>query len=154
MREPSLASLPRIGHALLGTACLLFAGCFGPQIASGAFGCDPQDDPPCPNGFFCVDERCVSVSDSAGDGGAHGSDGAAGAVDAAGAAEDLSVAPGGDLLQAPFDLTARPDLRPPPDLSPPLDLATGMCGHAGAPCTSIGDCCSMYCRTDGICIGG
>ena len=99
MREPSLASLPRIGHVLLGAACLLFAGCFGPQIASGAFGCDPQDDPPCPNGFFCVDERCVSDSVS---------DGAAGAVDAAGAAEDLTVAPGGDLLPAPFDMTARP----------------------------------------------
>lgn len=129
---------------LLGTTCLLIAGCFGPQIASGAFRCEPHDDPPCPTGFSCVGNLCVS------DGGP--------VVDAAGAVEDLTVAPGDLLrpdLRAPFDLLLPPpDLATPRDLASPPDLATGMCGHAGAPCTSIADCCSMYCRTDGICIGG
>ena len=138
MREP---------YALLGTTCLLVAGCFGPLIGSGAFRCDPQDDPPCPTGFFCVDNRCVS--------GAAEVDQAA-PLDLgsdAGTVEDLAVA-GGDLAHAPSDLTAPRDLLPPPDLTPPPDLVTGVCGHAGSPCTTIQDCCSMYCRTDGICIGG
>jgi hypothetical protein len=136
-------------HALLGTTWLLFAGCFGPQIASGAFTCEPSDDPPCPTGFDCVDNRCVSSSADVGvTAGAEHDLG-----DDAGAAGDLTVATG-DLRQPPFDLTVPRDLRPPPDLAPAADLATGMCGHAGTPCTTIQECCSMYCRTDGICIGG
>jgi hypothetical protein len=135
-------------HALLGITWLLFAGCFGPQIASGAFICEPQDDPPCPTGFYCFDKRCVNKAADVGV-----TEGAAHDLGDAGAAGDLTVA-GGDLRQPPSDLTVPADLRPPPDLAPPADLATGMCGHAGTPCTTIQECCSMYCRTDGICIGG
>jgi hypothetical protein len=131
-----------------------FAGCFGPRIESGAFACDPEDDPPCPSGFSCFDGRCVTgaadvrVSEPRDLG------------DDAGASHDLGVVGGGDLAggadlaHAPHDLTVPLDLATPPDLTPPPDLATGMCGHAGAPCTTIQDCCSQYCRTDGICIGG
>ena len=125
------------------------AGCFGPRIESGAFACEPADDPPYPSGFFCADGRCVtsaaardaSVPRDLGDG------------DDAGPARDLSaksgdLARGGDLAQGAQDLAA------PRDLAAPPDLATGMCGHAGTPCTTIEECCSMYCRSDGICIGG
>lgn len=147
MREPSLASSWCIGHALLGTTWLLVAGCFDPQIASGAFRCDPQDDPPCPTGFYCVDNRCVDDTVDLGDG--------ADAGDAADAGDGADFAVGtADLRHAPSDLVTPADLVPPHDLAPPSDLATGMCGHAGAPCTTIQDCCSMYCRSDGICIGG
>lgn len=143
MREPLLAC----------SMWLLAAGCFGPQIASGAFTCDPQDDPPCPTGFSCVGHRCVTSAADVGDGGTADLAGDIGAVDDAGAVHDLTMATG-DLAQSPSDLAAPPDLRPPSDLTPPPDLATGVCGHAGAPCTSIQDCCSMYCRSDNICIGG
>lgn len=151
MRELSTASSARLGHTLVGTACLLVAGCFGPHIESGSFLCAPEDDPPCPTGFFCHENHCVDGATGAGDAGTP-ADAAALLADAA-ALDDLTV-PGGDL-SAPPDLRTPPsDLATPRDLTPPPDLATGMCGHAGAPCTTIQDCCSMYCRTDNICIGG
>src|SRR4051812_36704696 len=101
-------------HALLGTTWLLFAGCFGPQIASGAFLCEPQDDPPCPSGFHCFDKRCV---DNAADAGV--TEGAARDLGSdAGALRDLTVV-SGDLRQPPSDLTLPADLRPLPDLAPP-----------------------------------
>ena len=123
-------------------SCLLMTltivGCFGPHIESGAFACDPHDDPPCPSGFYCFDERCV-----------------ANAADVRSSEpRDLGDDAGPRHDLATRDLAAGGDLEPPPDLTPPADLATGMCGHAGAPCTTIQDCCSHYCRTDGICIGG
>jgi hypothetical protein len=138
-------------EARWGAIWLLVAGCFGPQIASGAFTCEPQDDPPCPTGFHCIDNRCVGSSADLGPGAMSIADAAT--ADDAGAITDLAAG-SGDLLHAPSDLTVPRDLRLPADLAPPPDLATGVCGHAGAPCTSIQDCCSMYCRTDGICIGG
>jgi hypothetical protein len=148
----------RLGLALVATVGPLVAGCFGPHIESGAFACEPQDDPPCPSGFFCFHERCVtnaaSLPGDLGSDAGMSQDLAAGGGDLATGGGDLATSGGGDLAHAPPDLAMPRDLTVPPDLTPPPDLATGMCGHAGAPCTTIADCCSMYCRTDGICIGG
>jgi hypothetical protein len=148
-----MMSTSRLGLALLATVGPLVAGCFGPRIQSGAFACEPHDDPPCPAGFYCFDQRCVanaadllaSQPHDLGDDGGMGHDLAASGGDLAG---------GGDLAHGPQDLTVPRDLTPPRDLLPSPDLATGMCGHAGTPCTTIQECCSQYCRSDGICIGG
>jgi hypothetical protein len=61
-----------------------------------------------------------------------------------------------DFATAPPDFsTTPPDLAHRHDLSqPPLDLTSFVCEHAGGPCTTPDVCCSNYCRTDGICIGG
>jgi hypothetical protein len=149
-----MMTTPRLGLALLATVGPVVAGCFGPHIENGAFACEPSDDPPCPTGFYCVNLRCVTSADDApaseprdlGD-----DDGVRHDLATGGSGDLASI---GDLAHGPEDLTVPPDLRPPPDLTPPPDLATGMCGHAGAPCTTVDDCCSAYCRTDGICIGG
>jgi len=45
--------------ALLSTA---LAGCFDPKVTNGGFACTPDDDPACPVGFICVDNRCVNVT--------------------------------------------------------------------------------------------
>jgi len=141
---------------------LTIVGCFAPRIESGAFACDPHDDPPCPSGFYCFDERCVANAADVrssdprdlGDDAGLSHDLATRDLAAGGDLASGGQLHGGDLAHAPGDLTVPADLKPPPDLTPPADLATGMCGHAGAPCTTIQDCCSQYCRTDGICIGG
>jgi hypothetical protein len=148
-----MMSTSRLGLALLAAVGPLVAGCWGPDIQSGAFACEPGDDPPCPTGFYCVNQRCVdnaadllpSEPHDLGDDPGMGHDLSASGGDLLG---------GGDLAHGPQDLTVPPDLTPPLDLASPPDLATGMCGHAGAPCTTIQDCCSQYCRSDGICIGG
>jgi hypothetical protein len=135
---------------------VLFVGCFQPTVSNGGFLCDPADDPPCPTGFYCVAGRCLDSPTGI----ATAGDDLAGGVGGGGNDRDLGVSqdfamPPGDLAQSLPDLAQRPpDLAQPRDLASGPDLATGMCGHAGAPCTSINDCCSLYCRTDGICIGG
>jgi hypothetical protein len=146
-------------RALLGV--LLVAGCFHPIVMNDGFSCAPTDDPPCPSGYYCVRGLCVDTPDEH-DASVHpGPVGDLGSDDH-GHAKDLATA-ARDLVTTPPDLTQTqsPDLRQSPDLAQARDLATqppdlwtGVCGHAGAPCTSIDDCCSQYCRTDGICIGG
>jgi len=125
---------------------VLVTGCFQPHVKNGGFACEPTDDPPCPSGFYCVRGSCV---DTPPDIGTSGGGDLGGASDLAGSSTDFATTIR-DLAQSWPDLTKSP----PPDLAPAPDLATGMCGHAGAPCTSVNDCCSAYCRTDGICIGG
>lgn len=44
--------------ALLGS--VLLAGCYSPKVVSGGFVCDPSDNPACPTGYICVDNRCVN----------------------------------------------------------------------------------------------
>ncbi|MGZ3428761.1 MAG: hypothetical protein ACXVCV_19040, partial [Polyangia bacterium] len=41
---------------------LLFTvgGCFQPKVVSGGFACNPDDSPACPDGYLCVDNRCVN----------------------------------------------------------------------------------------------
>jgi hypothetical protein len=142
-----MTSTSRLGLALLATVGPLVAGCFGPQIQSGAFACEPSDDPPCPTGFTCVNLRCVVAT----------ADVLASAPHDLGddpvGSDDLAAG-GSDLAHGAQDQAVPPDLTTPRDLTPPPDLATGVCGHAGTPCTTIQECCSNYCRSDGICIGG
>ncbi|HEY2745400.1 MAG TPA: hypothetical protein VGL86_12275 [Polyangia bacterium] len=45
--------------ALLGSL-LFIGGCYHPKVVSGGFVCDPDDNPACPTGFICVDNRCVN----------------------------------------------------------------------------------------------
>jgi hypothetical protein len=44
----------------LASALLVIAGCFSPKIVSGGFSCNPDDNPACPAGYICVDNRCVN----------------------------------------------------------------------------------------------
>ncbi len=39
---------------------LPFFGCYHPKVVSGGFSCDPADNPACPDGFICVENRCVN----------------------------------------------------------------------------------------------
>jgi hypothetical protein len=52
------ASLARL--ALLASFLPLAAGCFDPKVVSGGFACNPDDNPSCPTGYLCVDNRCVN----------------------------------------------------------------------------------------------
>jgi hypothetical protein len=38
----------------------LVSGCYGPQVTNGGFACDPNDNPACPSGFICIDNRCIN----------------------------------------------------------------------------------------------
>ena len=46
--------------ALLLAPSLLLPGCFSPKVVSGGFACDPNANPACPEGYLCVDNRCVN----------------------------------------------------------------------------------------------
>src|SRR5689334_11517524 len=120
---------------------VLIGGCFQPHVENGGFSCDPDDQPPCPSNFYCINGRCIDspIGDVGDDGGVGGvaDDSGAGSVgdDDLGAGHDLANA-AHDLGHPPKDLTAPPPDQtppppPPPDFSVPPDLATGMCGVAG-----------------------
>jgi hypothetical protein len=149
----------------------LAAGCFDPNVKNGGFTCNPTDVPACPLGFFCFAGRCVDtvtidasvrqdhldLSIKHGDddlalhhGASH--DLAGPRQDLAGVVQDLAgVVVVKDLAMPHHDLA-----HPPPDLAPGPDMATGMCGHAGTPCTDNSQCCSFTCdpHQGNICIGG
>jgi len=38
----------------------LLAGCYQPSVVNGGFACTADDSPPCPEGFICVDNRCIN----------------------------------------------------------------------------------------------
>jgi hypothetical protein len=42
-------------------ALALLAGCYSPKLGTPGFFCHPDDDPACPDGQECVDNRCVSL---------------------------------------------------------------------------------------------
>ena len=48
--------------ALLSASSLLVIGCFSPKVVSGGFACNPNANPACPDGYICVDNRCVNGS--------------------------------------------------------------------------------------------
>jgi hypothetical protein len=118
-------------------ACVLglaVAGCYNPQVKNGGFACTAADDPPCPAGFYCVDNLCVDHP------GAPGSVGGDLAVGTGGnGAEDLGTDAGSaDLAVA--------DMSKPADMAkPPADMANNACGATGDFCLSSSDCCSNSC---------
>jgi hypothetical protein len=148
---------------------LLLAGCYQPRVKNGGFTCKPTDDPACPVGYYCVDGWCLdhpAAIHATGDLGLRSSDGSnehdlssnGDPRDLAGGTqdpEDLAKAPR-DLAQSPPDLSPPRDMAHPRDLTPPADIATGMCAHAGTPCTMDAECCSNTCSAsfNYICIGG
>jgi len=59
------AALARLAPLLLfgfgfGSLLTVAAGCFSPKVVSGGFACNPDDVPACPDGYICVDDRCVN----------------------------------------------------------------------------------------------
>ncbi len=151
---------------------LLLAGCYQPRVKNGGFTCKPTDDPACPVGYYCVDGWCLDHPGSikpTGDlalwssDGSHDLSGNSDPHDLSGnedppdfaATKDMAKAPR-DLAQSPPDLSPPRDMAQPRDLTPPADIATGMCAHAGTPCTMDSQCCSNTCSAafNYICIGG
>ncbi|MCU1279662.1 MAG: hypothetical protein JWM53_3208 [bacterium] len=110
-------------------ACLLglglAGGCFHPDVKNGGFACSMTDDPPCPNGFFCVNGLCqdhpgvsTEADLSTGTGGNGGGGGGGGGMVSTDMAHAIA-----DLAQS----TA--------------DLAMAACGMTGADCSTT-PCCS------------
>jgi hypothetical protein len=113
---------------LLGLA-LGVAGCFKPDVKNGGFACSMTDNPPCPQGFFCVNGLCEDQPGAGGDvadlstgtGGNGGGGGGGGATSL-------------DMAHAPFDLAS----------SSGGDMANGgACGMQGDDCSAT-PCCSAY----------
>jgi hypothetical protein len=148
---------------LIGIAAASVAGCFDPQVAEGGFSCNPNQMPACPEGFSCVNSRCIS----------HPGVGMNGAY-ADGPSPDFSQGlpqEQADLGQSPqlvLDLSpmpSPPDLSqaaPPPDLSPlppPPDLSQpppNICVHS--PCVvgarldaNCDPCVREVCLADSYC---
>jgi hypothetical protein len=161
---------------------LLAAACYQPRVKNGGFSCKPTDVPACPDGYYCVDGWCRDtrgaivpggdLSTWSGDTDASNNEprdlaanepehdlAGSGPHDLAGSGpHDLASNTPRDMAKEPPDLSPPRDMTQPRDLSPPPDLATGMCAHAGTPCTSNSECCSATCvnfsGTGFICIGG
>ena len=107
----------------------LAGGCFNPQVKSGGFACSMTDNPPCPQGFFCVDGLCQdhpgmsSDEDMAtGTGGNGGGGGGGGGTS------------GPDMAQAPTDMAHAPG-----------DMATAACVESGADCSNTPCCSDTFC---------
>jgi hypothetical protein len=146
---------------------LFLAGCYQPSIRNGGFTCAPTDNPPCPEGFYCVGGVCVDTPGYTYQDGGTGGNGDDDMASVAPPDDMAAVDPPVDMaskpppvdlaqMQIPPDLAkAPPDLaKAPPDLASIPDLAGMACLHAGGACTTPDVCCSNYCRSDGICIGG
>jgi hypothetical protein len=145
---------------------LLLAGCYQPRVKNGGFSCKPTDDPACPVGFHCVDGWCLDhpgTIDPTGDLSLWSGDEHDLAVGheppddlASATPRDFTMKPPPDLAKQPPDLSPPRDMAQPRDLTPPPDIATGMCAHAGTPCTLNSECCSNTCSAEfhNICIGG
>jgi hypothetical protein len=121
-------------------ACFLglslgLVGCFKPDVKSGGFACSMTDDPPCPQGFFCVAGLC---QDHPGSGGAQAdlSTGTGGNGGGGGA--------GGGGGTTAFDMT-----HPSQDLSSTDMAQAPMCGMAADACTQNSDCCNKICFPGG-----
>ncbi|HEX6835819.1 MAG TPA: hypothetical protein VF334_04565 [Polyangia bacterium] len=105
-------------------------GCFKPDVKNGGFACSMTDDPPCPQGFFCVGGLCedhpgngTEADLSTGTGGNGGGGGGGG-----GGGTDTDMAhPAQDFAQ------------------PAGDMAMAACGMTGADCSSTPCCSSSVC---------
>jgi hypothetical protein len=149
---------------------VLAAGCFDPNVKNGGYTCKPTDVPACPIGYFCFEGRCLDAVTA--DASAHpdperrdlsvGQD-RSDLAQQGGVVRDLAVAQA-DLtgVVIVYDLAMAPPhhdmAQPHHDMAhaPGPDMATGMCGHAGTPCTDNSQCCSNTCdpHQGSICIGG
>jgi hypothetical protein len=111
---------------------LVGSGCYSPGIKNKGFACNPQVEPPCPSGFFCVDGLCQDKPGT--------SSGGIGGVGSDGGAPDLSTSMhGGDF---DFSMPSAADQ----SMAPP-DLAKPMCLPANSACLVDTDCCSHKCTT-------
>ena len=142
---PSLMALPVVRKSktsyerpvrwFLFAACslglALSGGCFKPDVKNGGFACSMTDDPPCPQGFFCVAGLCQDhpgngtsdVDLSTGTGGNGGGGGGGG---------------GGS--------TSTDMAHPTADLAQPVgDMANAACGMTGDDCSSTPCCPSSTC---------
>ncbi len=115
----------------------LSAGCFKPDVKNGGFACSMTDNPPCPQGFFCVGGLCEDhpgtstdgdmATGTGGNGGGGGSGGGGGGstmLDMAHGSQDLSST---DMAQSP------------------------MCGAQLSACNGNSDCCNMVCFAN-VCV--
>jgi hypothetical protein len=150
---------------VLAGVLLLAAACYQPRVKNGGYSCKPTDVPACPDGYFCVEGWCLdhpgklnTTGDLSTFSNHDGDD-----LSTPGDPEDLASNTPRDFAKEPADLAKQPpdlspvrDMAQPRDLTPPPDLATGMCAHAGTPCTSDAECCSNTCSASfgNICIGG
>jgi hypothetical protein len=116
-------------------ACVLglaVAGCYSPKVKNGGFLCSTTDNPPCPTGFYCVNQYCV---DSPGVTVA-GDMATSSSTDMAGVVNDLSST---DLAQAVHDFA-----------QPGGDMT--MCKASGDSCSKSAECCSGICFFNISCI--
>lgn len=110
------------------------AGCYNPKVASGSFACSPTDNPPCPAGFYCVDNLCLDHPGPPGSGG--GGDMASG----------TGGNGGGDFATAPADM-AGADLAQSSasDMAQSSSADMTMCTKSGDFCIQDSECCSGTC---------
>lgn len=52
--------MTRAAPATLALLSASLIGCFSPKVVSGGFACNPNDNPACPDGYVCLDNRCVN----------------------------------------------------------------------------------------------
>jgi hypothetical protein len=120
--------------AAFATMVFVFAvtGCFNPKVQSGGFACSTTDEPPCPQGFFCVTGLCVDHPGSGGGGGGGGGGGDP-------AIADMTMSVAGDMSVLPHDMAQAP-----------ADMSMVSCGKSGDDCT-LTKCCATYICFLGAC---
>jgi len=114
------------------TLALSVAGCFKPDVKNGGFACSMTDNPPCPEGFHCVNGLCEDQSGASTGGdlatGTGGNGGSGGSAGGGGGGGGVST----DMAQSNVDLA-----------QPVGDMASSACGTTGDDCTSQA-CCSGH----------
>jgi hypothetical protein len=109
-------------------ACVLslaVAGCWSPKVKNGGFLCSTTDNPPCPTGFYCVNQYCV---DSPG----------------VTVSTDMATSSSTDMAGVVYDLASTDLAQTVHDFAQPANDLT-MCGASGAICTHSNECCSGTC---------
>jgi hypothetical protein len=123
-------------------ASLLFVftvtGCYNPKVQNGGFACSATDDPPCPQGFFCVNGLCIDHPGSGGSGGGGG--GGVVADFAMSVGGDMSLS-SGDMAHAPGDMTM---------MSSDMACFPFLHGCSGD-ATCCAQCCAGGCTVFGYC---
>ncbi len=122
-------------------ACLLAlglaSGCYNPQVKNGGFACSMTDNPPCPEGFYCVNGLCEDHPGTSTDNGdmstGTGGNGGGGGGGGGGGATSM------DMAHASHDLAST-------DMAQPV-----MCGAQLDPCNNSSDCCNMLCALN-VCV--